>query len=151
MLVAGARLIERLLAFPRPVLAACTGHAYPMGAFLMLSSDVRIGARGPWRIGMNETAIALTVPWFAIKIARHRLTPAAFARVQSAAMLSPEDAVAAGYLDAVVDAESLDAAVRAEAVRLGALDATSFAATKARVNERALAAVRRSIETELTA
>jgi enoyl-CoA hydratase len=151
MLVAGARLIERLLAFPRPVLAACTGHAYPMGAFLMLSSDVRIGVRGPWRIGMNETAIALTVPWFAIEIARHRLTPPAFARIQSAAMFTPADAVAAGYLDAVVDADSLEEAVRAEAVRLCALDATSFAATKARVNERALAGIRRSIETELAA
>jgi hypothetical protein len=40
MLRAGAQLIERLLAFPLPMLAVCTGHAYPMGAFLMLSADV---------------------------------------------------------------------------------------------------------------
>jgi enoyl-CoA hydratase len=62
MLRAGAQLIERLLAFPHPVLTVCTGHAYPMGAFLMLSADVRLGVAGPWRIGMNEVAIGLTVP-----------------------------------------------------------------------------------------
>src|ERR1700683_1381188 len=33
MLILGATLAERLLAFPRPVVAACTGHALPAGAF----------------------------------------------------------------------------------------------------------------------
>lgn len=32
MVRAGAKLIERLLALPLPVLTVCTGHAYPMGA-----------------------------------------------------------------------------------------------------------------------
>src|SRR5512139_1964073 len=41
MLRAGAAVIVRLLSFPRPVLTVCTGHAYPAGAFLMMSSDVR--------------------------------------------------------------------------------------------------------------
>ena len=45
MVRAGAQLVARLLAFPRPVLTVCTGHAYPMGAFLMLAADVRLGAR----------------------------------------------------------------------------------------------------------
>jgi hypothetical protein len=33
-------------------------------------------AEGHYRIGMNEVAIGLTVPRFAIEIARQRLTPA---------------------------------------------------------------------------
>jgi enoyl-CoA hydratase len=100
MLLAGARLIERLLAFPLPVLTVCTGHAYPMGAFLMLSADVRLGASGPWRIGMNEVAIGLTVPKFAIELARHRLTPPGFARITTAPMFAPDEALRLGYLDA---------------------------------------------------
>ncbi|HVH16883.1 MAG TPA: crotonase/enoyl-CoA hydratase family protein, partial [Myxococcota bacterium] len=71
MVRAGAELVLRLLAFPRPVLTVCTGHAYPAGAFLMLAADVRLGTTGPWKIGMNETAIGLTVPKFAIELARH--------------------------------------------------------------------------------
>src|SRR5574339_732451 len=52
---AGAELVLRLLAFQRPVLTVCTGHAYPAGAFLMLAADVRLGTAGAWKIGMNET------------------------------------------------------------------------------------------------
>ncbi len=80
MLTLGATLAERILAFPRPVVCTCTGHAYPAGAFVLLASDMRIGAEGPYRIGLNEVKIGLTVPWFAIELARHRLHPASFDR-----------------------------------------------------------------------
>ena len=148
MLRAGAQLIERLLAFPLPVLTVCTGHAYPAGAFLMLSADVRLGVAGPWRIGMNEVAIGLTVPKFAVELARHRLTPPGFARITTGSMFSPEEALRLGYLDRVLDADELADAVQAEASRLRALDMPSFAATKARINERALHAVRAAVSEE---
>jgi enoyl-CoA hydratase len=149
MVRAGARLIERLLAFPLPVLTVCTGHAYPMGAFLMLSADVRLAVAGPWRIGMNEVAIGMTVPRFALELARHRLTPPGFARIASAAMFGPEEAMRLGYVDRVVDAERLEAAVTEESTRLRALDMPSYEATKLRVNRGVLAAMRAAIETEL--
>jgi len=151
MLRAGAQLILRLLAFRHPVLTVCTGHAYPAGAFLMLSADVRFGVAGPWRIGMNEVAIGLTVPKFAIELARHRLTPPGFARIASAAMFDPEEALRFGYLDRVLAAGRLTDAVREEATRLRALDMPSFAATKARSNERVLDAVRAAVNAELGA
>ncbi|HSF04073.1 MAG TPA: crotonase/enoyl-CoA hydratase family protein [Solirubrobacterales bacterium] len=149
MVSAGARLIERLLAFPLPVLTVCTGHAYPMGAFLMLSADVRLGLAGPWRIGMNEVAIGITVPRFAVELARHRLTPPGFARITTAPLFDPEEALRLGYLDRVLEAGRLEDAVHEEASRLRALDMPSFAATKARINERALHAVRAAASDEL--
>jgi len=149
MLLAGAQLIERLLAFPRPVLSVCTGHAYPAGAFLMLSSDVRFGVAGPWRIGMNEVAIGLTLPKFAVELARHRLTPTGFARITTGAMFPPEDALRFGYLDRILDADALVDAVREEAQRLRKLDMPSFTATKARVNAHALDAIRAAVDEEL--
>jgi enoyl-CoA hydratase len=149
MLRTGARLVERLLAFPRPVLTVCTGHAYPMGAFLMLASDVRLGLAGPFRIGLNETAIGLTLPKFAVELARHRLSPAGFARVASGALFAPEEALRLGYLDRVLEAGELDRAAGEEAARLQALDATAFAATKARINASALRAIGSAIAEEL--
>jgi len=149
MVAAGARLALRLLAFPYPVMTVCTGHAYPAGAFLMLAADVRYGLAGPWRIGMNEVAIGMTVPRFAIELARHRLTPPGFARITTAAMFDPDEALRLGYLDRVLPADELDAAVRQEALRLRALDLKAYAATKARVNERALAAIRAAVAVEL--
>lgn len=151
MLSAGCRLIERLLAFPSPVLTVCTGHAYPAGAFLMLSSDVRFGVDGAWKIGMNEVAIGLTLPRFAVELARHRLTPAGFARITTGDMFPPAEAVRFGYLDRLHDADALDAAVEAEIARLRALDRTAFAATKLRVNEQAIAAIHAAAEAELRA
>jgi enoyl-CoA hydratase len=149
MVRAGAELVLHLLAFPRPVLTVCTGHAYPMGAFLMLSADVRFALAGPWRIGMNEVAIGLTVPRFAIELARHRLAPQGFARITTAAMFAPEEALRLGYVDRVLEPAALDAAVSEEAARLRTLDMPSYAATKARINESALAAIRAAVEAEL--
>jgi enoyl-CoA hydratase len=149
MLRAGAGLIQRLLAFPYPVLTVATGHAYPAGAFLMLAADVRLGVAGPFRIGMNEVAIGLTVPRFAIEIARHRLTPAGFARITTAPMFGPEEAMRLGYLDRVVEPGDLETAAAEEAARLRTLDRAAFAATKARVNEHALRAIAAAVDEEL--
>ena len=62
MLRAGFELAARLLAFPRPVVIACTGHAVAMGVFLLLCGDYRVGATGPYKITANEVAIGLTMP-----------------------------------------------------------------------------------------
>jgi len=151
MLSAGCRLYERLLAFPRPVLTVCSGHAYPAGAFLMLAADVRFGSHGPWKIGMNEVAIGLTLPRFAIELARHRLTPPGFARITTGDMFPPEEALRFGYLDRLHDAAALDDAVETEIGRLRALDMTAFAETKRRVNEHAIAAIHAAAVAELRA
>lgn len=135
MVLAGVELIQRMLAYPRPIVTVCTGHAYPMGAFLMLSADVRFGVTGPWRIGLNEVAIGLTLPRFAVKLARHRLTPAGVALASTGAMVDPAEAVRLGYLDHAVAADEIDAAVANELERLKKLDWKSYEGTKARLNE----------------
>src|SRR5215469_14464323 len=66
MVRAGFELALRVLSFPTPVVIGCTGHAVAMGAFLLLSADVRIGAAGPFRITANEVAIGLTMPRAAV-------------------------------------------------------------------------------------
>jgi enoyl-CoA hydratase len=151
MLTLGATLAERVLSFQTPVLTACTGHAIAAGAFLPLVADMRIGVDGPFQIGLNEVKIGLTVPWFVIEIARQRLHPALFDRaVVNAAMFSPKDAVAAGFLDRVAVAKELGAVSHAAATELAALDPTAHAATKLRARAAALQALRAAIETELT-
>ncbi len=149
MVRAGAELVLKLLRHPHPVLAACTGHAYPAGAFLMLASDARIGVAGPYRIGLNEVAIGMTIPKFAVELTRHRLAGPAFVRITTAVMFEPEEASRLGFLDRVVVPEELEAAVAHEALRLRGLDRAAFAATKARVNQPAIDAIRAAIDEEL--
>jgi len=147
----GATAAARLLAFPTPVVAACSGHAYPAGAFLLLAADRRVGVAGPYRIGLNEVRIGLTVPWFAVELARYRLHPAQFDRTTvTGALYSPAAAADAGFLDRVVAAGGLETAARAEADELAALDPTAHAATKLRARAEVLRRVREAIDTELT-
>ena len=61
MLQAGARLTEKLLGFPRPVVALCTGHAVAMGLFLLLSCDHRVGPDQGAKFQANEVQIGMTL------------------------------------------------------------------------------------------
>ena len=143
MLMAGARLSERLLAFPTPVVIACNGHALAMAAFLLLSADVRIGAEGAFKIGLNEVAIGLTVPHYGVEIARQRLAPSHFnLALVTGHIYAPAEAVAAGFLDRVVAADAVVAAAREAAQALTAIDMGAHRATKQRARSTALAALR---------
>jgi len=147
----GAELAARVLAFPRPVVAACPGHAYPMGAFLLLASDIRIGADGPYRIGLNEVAIGIPVPTFGLELARHRLLPAYLQRTAlTGEMFAPSEAMTAGFLDRVVAAENLRETADAIAAVLRKIDFPSHASTKERLRRTTLATVRTAIDSEIT-
>jgi enoyl-CoA hydratase len=149
MVRTGFELAERILAFPAPVVIACTGHAIAMGVFLLLAGDYRIGALGPHRIGANEVAIGITMPHFGVEMCRQRLAPAHFQRaVGLAEMYAPEDAVAAGFLDRAVPAAELAATARATASQLARLDANVHAASKLRARTHSLAAIRAAIEAD---
>jgi len=146
MVGAGARLAERMLSFPQPVLAACNGNAVAMGAFLLLAADLRIGVAGDVKLGLNEVAIGLTMPYFAVALARHRLArPFADRCVVTGALLGPQEACAAGFLDRVVEPARLPEEARAAAHALAGIDRAAHAATKLRVRARALEGVREGI------
>jgi len=152
MLTLGARLCERILAFPRPVVTACTGHGVAAGCFIQLPADLRIGVDGPFQIGLNEVRIGLTMPGFVIELARSRLTPSHFDRaVNSAVIYTPADAVVAGFLDRVVPQDELAASARAAAGELAALNPEAHRATKLKSREGVIDAVHTAIEDEFGA
>jgi enoyl-CoA hydratase len=147
MLEAGARITEKLLSFPLPVVAACTGHAIAMGVFLLLSTDVRLGADLPGaRIQVNEVQIGLTLPRFAIEVCRQRLAPSHLSVAAVTALpYAPAQALAAGFFDELVAPEALAASARASAARLLQLHAQAFAATKLRLRKATLEALHLAI------
>lgn len=151
MLTAGALTAERLLSFPAPVIAACTGHAIAMGAFLLLACDARVGiAGGSFKICVNEVQIGLTVPRFAIELCRQRLTPASFNRaVITAQPHDPDQAVTAGFLDDTVPAMELMSAARGTALAAVKLVRESYVATKRRARENTVGAMRAAVAADL--
>jgi enoyl-CoA hydratase len=146
----GATLAERMLTFPAPVVVACTGHAFPAGAFLLMAADVRIGADGPFKLGLNEVRIGITPPRFAIVLARHRLSPAHFDHAAvTGDMFDPQTAREAGLLDVVTPPEELAAAAEAAALHLSSLDRQAHVNTKRMVRETLLGELRAAIDSEL--
>lgn len=145
-------LVVRMLAFPAPVVIACTGHAVAMGVFLLLSGDYRVGASGEFKITANEVAIGMTIPQTAVEICRQRLAPAHLSRaLLLAEVYSPDGAVAAGFLDRVVPARELRDDAQSLALRLSGLDLAAHAASKQRVRHDALRAIRAALEADFAA
>ncbi len=149
LLRTGFGMAERLLAFPAPVVIACTGHAVAMGVFLVLSGDYRIGTSGAFKITANEVAIGMTMPRAAIEICRQRLAPAHLLRaIALAEPYTPDDAVAAGFLDRVVPAAELAGTARGVATMLTSLDRKAHTESKQRLRGPMLEALRRANEAD---
>lgn len=151
MIRRGAELALRLLGHPYPTIGVMAGHAYPMGAFLLLACDLRIGVAGPYRIGLNEVGIGITPPRFAVELARGRLHPAWLNRtVTLGEMFGPEESVQAGLLDRVVSEDGVAAALEAALATIGSLHMPSHAAAKRRLRQPVMAAMRSAIDEDLT-
>jgi enoyl-CoA hydratase len=151
MVKAGAELALLLMAFPLPTIGVMEGHAFPMGTFLLLSCDVRLGARGPYRMGLNEVAIGIAPPSFAIELARSRLHPSWLSRtVTTGEMFEPDDALTAGLLDRVVPQGAIDAELDRIIAGLRTIHKPSHATAKKRLRQATMDAMRAAIDRELT-
>lgn len=132
LVLRGSQLTTRLLQYPMPVIAACTGHGIAMGAFTLLSCDFRYGVDDDqYRIGANETAIKMILPVFGFELAKARLNPLEKARaIAEGHLYTPKEAVKAGFLDEVVSADKLEETVLKRAEHLAQLSSKSFAGNR---------------------
>jgi len=151
LLKAGADIAIEIHEFPMPVVVASTGHALAMGAILLMSADVRIGAEGNYKIGLNEVAIGMPVPKFAVELARTSLSNAAFtAAVNLATVYDPAGAVSAGYLDQIVADDAVCSTALAHASDLAErLDADAFALTRTNCRGASLDLIRSGLAADI--
>ena len=150
MLRGGLDLSLRLLEFPTPVVAACSGHAIAMGIFILTSCDYRIGIRGNYRFSANEVAIGMTMPWSTIEILRQRLSPTAVSRaVVFAENFTPDNAVGMGVIDEIVAEDELLDRAHSYAQQSLSLNMSAHAASKRRVRADALSAIRAGLEKDM--
>ncbi len=148
----GAELLVRLCGLPMPLVIGCSGHAMAGGAQVLLTGDVRIGAAGPYRIGLNETTIGMPLPILGVEFARARLAPTELSRATLGAQIyTSEDAVKAGYLDETRPAAEVRGRAMEEAEKLGALSRPAYAATKQRLRGAMLAHVQSTLESDMNA
>jgi enoyl-CoA hydratase len=152
LLRGGVELLMRLYGSPLPVVIACTGHALAGGALVLLTADVRFGAAGAFRVGLNEVTIGMPVPLLAMELARDRIAATELGRATLRAQIyEPEEAARIGYLDEVVPADRVVARATEEATRLGTLSPMAYRATKKRLRGKTIAHIRASVDADMEA
>lgn len=143
----GSTLTRRMLAFPQPIVAACSGHAVAKGVFVLLCCDHRVGVAGDFKLGLNEVAIGIPMHHAGIAMARHRMPKRYFNRsVLNAEMFDPETAVEAGILDRVVEPEALMPTALKIAEAMKGLNPQAYLKTKLKVRKDYLAHMDWAIE-----
>jgi len=146
----GAELLCTMYEHPLPIVAACTGHALAMGALLLLASDVRVGAEGPFKIGLTEVAIGMPLPIFVIEFARDRLLPTAFTRATlGAEIFDPAGGAQVGYLDEAVPADALIATAMDRAGVLAGYRTGAYARSKQLAREGLCVRVRATLAEDM--
>ena len=142
MLKGGFTLSHRLLSFPKPVVAACTGPAIAMGSFLACSTDHRIAAPA-YTFQANEVVIGMVLPYAALEVMKLRLTPSAYQQaVGLAKPFAGEAALAAGWVDELVAPEEVLARATATAHEFAQLPAKAHYGCKIRGREQTLEAIK---------
>ena len=146
----GSQLSLKMLSFSQPIIIACSGHAIAKGAFLLLSSDYRIGVEGDFKIGLNEVMIGMTMHNAGIAIAKTRLSEVYLNRsVNNAEIYNPNDAVKAGFLDLVVSENHLLPTAIKVAGMFSKLNKKAHAATKLKVRKQHLQDLEKAIALDL--
>jgi len=126
----GGDLVRRIYGSSVPVVAACTGHALAAGALILLACDLRIGADVDCKIGLNEVAIGMVLPNWALTIAQDRLSRRHLQlAVATAVVTAGAGAVQAGFLDSVVPEADVLAAAIAGAQQFATLNGRAYAGT----------------------
>ena len=103
------QLCAPLACSPVPIVAAIGGHSPAGGAVLALMCDYRMMAHGPFRIGLNETQVGLSVP-DCIQLALRRLIGHYRAErlMVAGTMLEAEQALQVGMVDELAAVEQVD-------------------------------------------
>src|SRR5690242_20175330 len=150
-MLAFGRVMLRVFTFPIPTVAAVSGHAIAGGAMLAFACDLRVAAEGAFRIHLNEVAIGLTLPSWAIVLAQSGVPQRWHTEaILHARAYSPDEALERGVVDAVArPASAVVDEARALATPLVALDQAAYAGSKARHRAHAVEWANRLLETEI--
>ena len=131
MSLSGFKLLSRIFSFPRPVLAACSGHGIALGTFLFCCCDYRIGVKGDFMIGANEMRTNMVIPIPILELISHRVSSShKYRAILGAEMYSLQNGVEAGLIDEIVDSNDLMEAAKLKAKDLASMGHPSYSLTK---------------------
>ena len=125
------KLLARIFSFPRPVIAACSGHGIALGTFLICCCDYRIGIKGDFMLGANEMRTNMVIPTPILELIKFRVNNShKYRAVLGAEMYTLEKAKEAGLMDDVVNPEDLIQVAMEKAKDLATMGHPSYTLTK---------------------
>ena len=125
------KLLARIFSFPRPVIAACSGHGIALGTFLICCCDYRIGIKGDFMLGANEMRTNMVIPTPILELIKFRVNNShKYRAVLGAEMYTLEKAKEAGLMDDVVNPEDLMQVAMEKAKDLATMGHPSYTLTK---------------------
>jgi 3,2-trans-enoyl-CoA isomerase len=101
-------VVIELVSFPKPLVAAITGHAPAGGCIVAIACDYRIMGAGNFKIGLNEIPVGIVVPrhifeLYAFWLGKHR----AYQYLMEGKLMNPQQASDAGLIDVIVPSEQV--------------------------------------------
>ena len=131
MTINGFKLLSRIFAFPRPVIAACSGHGIALGTFLLCCCDYRIGVKGDFMLGANEMRTNMVIPLPILELIKFRVAQShKYRAVLGAEMYTLENAIDAGLMDEVVESDNLIKVALEKAKDLSTMGHPAYSMTK---------------------
>jgi len=125
------RLCLDLYSFPKPTLAALTGHAIAGGCILALCCDYRYISEGRKLMGLNEIKLGLPVPYPADALLRQLIgSRLAQEVVELGEFYQPEDSLSMGLVNKVFPVDQVLSEAINNAKILGNLPQNAFAQIK---------------------
>ena len=127
----GMRFMYDIFTFPRPVIAALTGHTIAMGLFVACGCDYRIGLKGDFVAQANEVRNDMDIPTSIMQIAASRVSKKhAYSVLLHADPYTFPKAIEAGLIDQLVDEANFESRIMEKAADLATLGHPHYEKTK---------------------
>lgn len=123
-------VIGKLQAFPKPTVAAVSGHAFAGGAVAALACDFRIMADGPFGFALNEINLGIAVTPGLIHMAKEAVGPHARSIVLAGETVTPPRALEIGLARELAAPEEVLTRAKAMAADLAEKPAGGYALAK---------------------
>ena len=140
------RLVLGWYGFPRPVVAAVTGHAIAGGMVIALCADYRVAA-SEGKLGLTELRAGVPYPVAAIALVRAELSaPAARALALRAHLVEPEEALRLGLVDELAGPDEVVERACDLAQQMAQFGGDSYARTKQELRGQTLARIQQAVD-----
>lgn len=136
-------LMVELVAFPKPLVAAVTGHSPAGGCVLAFCADYRIMADGEFKTGMNEIGVGIVVPDSLFKLYSYWIgNRRAYQFLTEGRLFNPQEAYLYQMVDNVLPASEVLPAAEKKMKTYLKLDQDAWQKSKRHLREDLLASLK---------